>query len=96
MSIFDAMMNNDIPLLKKIIKDIGIEKHISETGSTPLHLVETAEQAKLLIEAGFNINEQDMHGQTPLFRAKTAEITKLLIEHGADVKIKTNKGTCTV
>jgi ankyrin repeat protein len=48
--------------------------------------------AKLLLEHGANVNEQDAKGQTPLFLAANLEIVELLIKFGADVNLTSNDG----
>jgi len=49
------------------------------------------EVARILIDAGANVNARDSHGETALMRAAQmgyAETAKLLIESGADVNAR--------
>ena len=61
-------------------------------GETALMCAQTAEQTKLLLENGADVNAKNKFGETALMRAKTAEQTKLLIDHGADVNAKDKYG----
>ena len=49
-------------------------------------------RAKMLIEAGANINAIDHEGRTALMRSLFTEVAKILIEDGADVDAKDNDG----
>lgn len=70
----------------------------NEQEMSPLHyamLIGSAEIAKVLVEGGANVNEQDYFGVTPLMWASASgytDIVKLLIEKGADVNIKDQGG----
>ena len=59
---------------------------------TVLMTAKTAEETKLFIEAGADVNHQSESGDTALMLAKTPEQTKLLIEAGADVNAKNEDG----
>ena len=52
---------------------------------TPLHFARTAEQTRVLIEAGANVNARNNSDYTPLHRAETADQIRVLIEAGANV-----------
>lgn len=57
---------------------------------TPLHIVEIAGIAKVLISAGADVNAKDSFNRTPLHYARTAGIAKNIIAAGADVNAKDN------
>jgi len=86
MSLADAIDNNDIILFKELIKDKKNLEYVHNSTMSPyhitkpLHYAKTAEQTKLLIDAGSDLHAKDIHGKTPLHYAKTAGQTKLLIE----------------
>jgi ankyrin repeat protein len=83
----------------------GAEVNASDTmlGDTPLHYAvwdvwdqfEAKHQlatAKLLIEAGADVNKQNSSGETPLFLVSTPEVARLLIAHGAEVNVRDEYG----
>ena len=65
-------------------------------GMTPLHIANTPEMVRDLIEAGADVNAQDEFGDTPLHRqaamsmptAETLEMVSTLLDAGADAQIK--------
>jgi ankyrin repeat protein len=59
------------------------------------------ESAKLLIEAGSNVNAKDVRGMTPLMLAIATDrpdpkVIRLLLDKGADPKIKDNNGESAI
>ena len=68
--------------------------------STPLHLASReghVEVARILVEHGADVTDQDNHGWTPLHRAAETgmvEVAHFLVEHGAEVTAQ-NKGGLT-
>ena len=56
-------------------------------GFTALMYATTAEQTRLLIKAGANVNQTDCWGHSVLEHARTAEQARLLIKAGAKGKI---------
>ncbi len=72
------------------------------SGKTPLHLAETPEQVRNLLDSGANINARDQYGKTALYRqavigtlAPTEEklaIVELLLDSGADVFVESEHG----
>ncbi len=60
-------------------------------GETPLHYAAyraDIASAKLLLDAGVDINVRNSFGNTPLHKARDAESTKLLLDAGADVNVR--------
>ena len=80
----------------------GADVNASDTvlGDTPLHYavwtkMDSKRQlatAKLLIEAGADVNKQNSSGETPLFLASTPEAARFLIAHGAEVNVRDEGG----
>lgn len=71
--------------------------HLGGCGQqSPLHIANTPEMVRDLIEAGANVNAQDEFGNTPLHKqatmseptAETLEMVNLLLGAGADARIK--------
>ncbi len=66
---------------------------------TPLHFAvrnELTKIARMLIDAGIDVNLQDEDGQTPLHMAvvrRNVKIVRMLIDAGADVNRQTKKGS---
>lgn len=58
-------------------------------GSIPLHYAQSRKIAKLLLDAGSNVEARDKLGNTPLHMV-SGEIVPLLLEHGADIWVKNN------
>ena len=79
----------DVNITEKFYKQekygykIRIQDHDLDT---PLHNANTAEQTRLLLEAGADVNAKNRNGSTPLHYANTAEQAKLLIDAGVNVK----------
>ena len=75
--------------LDKVLKQIDIDEE-NEDGQTALFFVESAYQAKLLVERGADINHLDMKGRTPLYVATSKDrihVAKYLFEQGAKLFI---------
>ena len=78
------------PLFYSIDKNYSIEhtKLLLESGANIendldlLHFVSNVEQAKVLLDAGADVNARDNHDKTPLHYAKNEEIKKFLIMKG--------------
>jgi ankyrin repeat protein len=60
--------------------------------NTPLHEVPDAASAKVLIEAGANLNRRNVEGQTPLILTLDPDVARVLIEAGADKAVRDKNG----
>ena len=60
--------------------------------NTPLHEVPDAASAKVLIQAGANLNRRNVEGQTPLMVTLDPEVARVLLAAGADKSIRDKKG----
>jgi ankyrin repeat protein len=82
----NAIYENDIELLKQLIKSVDINWQEPDEGYTFLHLAVDAkniEVVKVLIEAGVDITREDSYGDTAFQWAieySKLEIAKLLLE----------------
>jgi ankyrin repeat protein len=104
-----AGQNGNTDLIKLLLaKDVSVNAHSSSTNSrvqngviqfgavTALHtaaLAGNAEAVKLLIDAGANVNAEDVRGMTPLMWAVSTDrpnvsIVRMLIAKGSDVSIR--------
>lgn len=80
-------------------KDPTSARVVDIIGGTPLHRLyghnpENTEMARLLVEAGADVNARDRHGATPLHVAVSqgaVEVVELLLSHGAAVNDRTSK-----
>lgn len=94
----------------KLLIDRGANvKAIDDTQYTPLHLASSQEPARLLIDAGADVNAKTLRtGETLLFSAAWGaaqghpksyqnylDLAKLLIDRGADVNVKLTSGSMT-
>ena len=69
-------------------------------GATPLHLANTPDQVRALLDAGADVNAADDFGATPLHlqsipprpTAENLEIVEMLLEAGADLQAETENG----
>ena len=69
-------------------------------GKTPLHMANTPDQVRALLDAGADVNAADDYGRTPLHRQSVAprpsgenlEIVNMLLEAGADLQAETEDG----
>ncbi|PKS11061.1 hypothetical protein jhhlp_002822 [Lomentospora prolificans] len=71
-----------MPLLLERGLDPGLPQPI--LGGTLLHEVQDLTTARLLIDAGANVNAGNYFGDKPLHRHKSLDMVKLLLEAGAD------------
>ncbi len=97
-SLIDAVNDNDLEMVKLLIK-CGADANIkNENGETVLICAikkRNTDIVKYLISHGADVNAKDNNGDTPLICAvkkKSISMVKHLIEHGADVNAKDNDG----
>ena len=60
--------------------------------NTPLHEVPDAASAKVLIQAGAQLNRRNVEGQTALMLTLDPEVARILIEAGADKTVRDKNG----
>ncbi|MFD2256650.1 ankyrin repeat domain-containing protein [Luteolibacter algae] len=95
---FEAVLNNDVSVLKKMVGGGFDEKIKDEQGRNGLHIAAESgsrEAAEYLLNRGFSVDEVDEAGQTPLMLAVLAdktEMVKWLLRQGADPKLKDKNG----
>jgi serine/threonine-protein phosphatase 6 regulatory ankyrin repeat subunit B len=89
MDLFQAVKQNDIDQVRKLIAS-GIDVNMKNgSGQTPLHLASVYNRkavAELLIKAGVGINVKDQGGETALHLAAvyySMDVLKLLKKAGA-------------
>jgi ankyrin repeat protein len=85
------------PKIIKILIEHGADLTIIGGGEqcTPLHYAKNIESAKLLLNAGVNINVRDIFGRTALHNAyfhERLDMVQFLIAAGADISIKDDSG----
>lgn len=101
---FDCAFRGDQEGLKTLLEKKENAKLCDSDGATPLHWVmkgrpsdRQKDLAKMLLDAGAEVNAADRHGKTPLIdvmgcRMDCSEIVKYLLERGADPNAKTADG----
>jgi uncharacterized lipoprotein YehR (DUF1307 family) len=95
-----AIVTNDLNIIRQHIK-AGSDLNVLEPSraSTPLitaAALGNAEAAKLLIEAGSELNYKNVDGSTALVTSVvfgTTDVARLLIDSGADLNITNNLGS---
>ncbi len=95
-----AVVANDLESVKILLAEgADVDEKEAASGSTPLitaALFGNADIAKVLIDAGANINAKNNDGSTALHTAAFLchpEVLKLLLAHGADKSIRNNGGS---
>ncbi len=100
MSIFEAIIDEDLTELKEAISSGDINEQDEENGYTGLHYCAqngNVEMTKMLLENGASVSIKDNYGNTALFKAvfyskgKT-DIIKLLLEAGANPDDENDSG----
>lgn len=95
---FDAIRNDDVPVMKKMVSGGFDEKTTGPEGNSGLHVAAesgTFKAAEYLLNRGFQIDVKNSAGKTPLMSATTAdrpEMVRWLLKQGADPKLKDNEG----
>ena len=96
-NIHAAIINNDLESVKTLIASgSDINEKEPASGSSPLTtaaMMNRKEIARLLVEAGADLNQANNDGSTALHTAAffcRTEIVKLLLENGADKSIRNN------
>lgn len=78
------LIYGDVELCRELIRLGADVNAVNCIGVTPLHVCFSLPCAKLLVEAGANVNVIAIHSWTPLFK-KNKDVTQYLIEQGADM-----------
>ena len=84
-NIFDAVKMDDIEAVKRYINNGGDVNEITEDDNedTPLHLCKSLQMAKILVDAGADVNARNSDVQTPICLCPSREIAEFLIDQGA-------------
>lgn len=97
-SLYEAVRNNDLEKIQKLIdQNIDVDE-MDETGNTPIMIAATnnsAEAAKLLIESGADINKTTGNKYTALMFAvvnNSNKVAKILLDAKADIYIRNTNG----
>jgi len=77
-------------LLIKAGADMNAQDNIY--ANTPLHEVPDAASAKVLIQAGAQLNRRNVEGQTALMVTLDPEVARVLLEAGADKTVRDKNG----
>lgn len=83
-----ALKENNFSAVYSFLNNGHNANSIDNEGLTPLHLTDTKEIAKLLIEHGANVNAKSNKGFTPLHMADNPYTVEYLINVGANVNEK--------
>ncbi len=77
-------------LLIKAGADVNAQDNIY--ANTPLHEVPDAASARVLIQAGAQLNRRNVEGQTALMLTLDPEVARVLLEAGADKTVRDKNG----
>lgn len=99
-SLHEAILKDDIETVKQYIRACSdLDDQESSAGSSPLITAAVfgrTEAARLLIEAGADVNLKNKEGSTALHAAAFfchPEIVTILLDNGADISIRNNNGS---
>lgn len=91
LDLIKASLVNDVEKVKKLLSQPGIDLEVvDDYGRTALNCARKLELIKLLVEAGANINAQNIYGDTLLIVEAEGYFdgVKIAIEAGADLNIE--------
>ena len=92
---YQAIRNNDLATIKRLVTSADINVR-DQRGATPLMYAAAfgnAEQMKLLLDAGADVNAANAIKATALIWAEGDPAkSRMLIAHGADVNVRTQQG----
>lgn len=94
LALFNAVKEEDIEELNRLLAHGAFVDCVNERGETPLMWaagIGNLEFAKVLIEHGSEVNLPDNYNVTALMQAVLGgniDVVKLLLDHGADVNVK--------
>ena len=83
----EAARENDIQWVCELL-ELGADVNNTSTGATALHTAVGSDHravAELLLDAGANVDAQDVDGWTPLMFARTLEMLNLLLSRNASL-----------
>jgi len=104
-SVREAADRKDIEAVRRAIRAQGVAgvNQADPRGTTPLHVAANeglTEIAKLLIEAGADVNAHGDHGWTPMHYALSShynsDVVELLAQHGASMEALTDDGNMPI
>ncbi len=84
----------DCAAVTRMFLDRGADPNVRDLiyGNTPLHEVPDAKTAKLLINAGTNVDVRNSDGETALMLTLDDDVTQVLLDAGANLAIQNNAG----
>jgi ankyrin repeat protein len=85
--------DNRTEMLSLLIEyGIDLKSSSKYSKTTPLHKAKSPEIAKILLDAGIDVNASSSSGVTPLHYARNPEVVKILLDAGADVNASSESG----
>lgn len=89
-----ACLSGDYGFAEKLLEEGADPNCVNKSGVVPMHYCETAPMAKLLLDAGANVEVENVW-ISPLYSAvskNVIDVVRLLVQAGADIERKT-RGT---